>query len=75
MSQQTERQEFDFILNRKILSMIGIRFWRLVSLAPIMRDPSAMSDIIKNLMNANVLTPEEARELAGDVFNKEFPAP
>ncbi len=69
---EPERQEFDFILNRKILSMIGIRFWRLVSLAPIMRDPSAMSDIIKNLMNANVLTPEEARELAGDVFNKEF---
>ena len=69
---EPERQEFDFILNRKILTTLGIRFWRLVSLAPVMRDPQAMSEIIKNLMNANVLTPEEARELAGDVFNREF---
>jgi PBSX family phage portal protein len=69
---EPERQEFDFIINRKVLSMLSVRFWRFVSLAPVMRDPVAMSEIIKNLMNANVLTPEEARELAGDVFNREF---
>jgi len=69
---EPERQEFDFIVNRKVLSLLGIRFWRFVSLAPVMRDPAAMSEIIKNLMNAMVLTPEEARELAGDVFNREF---
>lgn len=69
---EPERQEFDFVLNRRVLSTLGVRFWRLVSLAPVMRDPSAMSEIIRNLMNASVLTPEEARELAGDVFNREF---
>jgi PBSX family phage portal protein len=69
---EPERQEFDFIVNRRVLSMLGVRFWRFVSLAPVMRDPTAMSEIIKNLMNASVLTPEEARELAGDVFNREF---
>ena len=69
---EPERQEFDFIVNRRVLSMLGVCFWRFVSLAPIMRDPTAMSEIIKNLMNASVLTPEEARELAGDVFNREF---
>lgn len=69
---EPERQEFDFIVNRKILSMLGIRFWQFVSLAPVLRDPLAMSEIIKNLMNAMVLTPEEARDLAGDVFNREF---
>jgi PBSX family phage portal protein len=69
---EPERQEFDFILNRKILSMIGVRFWRLVSLAPVMRDPVAMAAILKDLANAGVLMPEESRELAGDVFNREF---
>jgi hypothetical protein len=69
---EPERQEFDFILNRKILARLGIRFWRLVSLAPVMRDPAAMASIIKDLSNASVLTPEECRELAGDVFNREF---
>jgi capsid portal protein len=69
---EPERQEFDFVLNRKILSAMGIRFWKLVSMAPVIRDPVSMSEIIKNLSNANVLTPEESRELAGDVFNKTF---
>lgn len=69
---EPERQEFDFLMNRQILSALGIRYWRMVSLAPVFRDPVAMSEIIKNLMNANVLIPLEARELAGDVFNREF---
>ena len=37
---EPERQEFDFIINRKILSMLGVRFWRYVSLAPVLRDPA-----------------------------------
>lgn len=69
---QPERQEFDFIINRKILAAMGIRYWKFVSLAPVMRDPAAMSEIIRNLSNANVLTPEECRQLAGDVFNRDF---
>lgn len=69
---EPERQEFDFIINRKILSAMGIQFWRFVSLAPVIRDAVAMSEIIKNLSNASVITPEEARELAGDVFNRDF---
>lgn len=69
---EPERQEFDFIVNRKILHTMGIRFWRFVSLAPVLRDAASMSEIIRNLANANVLTPEECRELAGDVFNRTF---
>jgi len=69
---EPERQELDFILNRKILTVIGVRFWRLVSLAPVMRDPVAMAGILKDLANAGVLMPKESRELAGDVFNREF---
>ena len=69
---EPERQEFDFIINRKILAEMGIRFWRFVSKSPVNRDPATMAEIIRNLMNANVLTPEEARQLAGEVFNREF---
>jgi len=69
---EPERQEFDFIINRKILADMGIRFWRFTSKSPVNRDPATMADIIRGLVNANVLTPEEARQLAGEVFNREF---
>jgi PBSX family phage portal protein len=69
---EPERQEFDFIINRKILAEMGIRFWRFVSRSPVNRDPATMADIIRGLTNANVLTPEEGRQLAGEVFNREF---
>ncbi len=71
---QPERQEFDFLINRKILADMGIRFWRFCSNAPVTRDPQIMAETVKNLVTANVLTPEEGRRLAGDVFNIEFRA-
>ena len=69
---QPERQEFDFLINRKLLSDMGIRFWKFCSNAPVTRDPQVMAETVRNLVNANVLTPEEGRRLAGDVFNIEF---
>jgi PBSX family phage portal protein len=69
---EPERQEFDFIVNRKVLADMGIRFWRFVSKSPVNRDPATMAEIIRGLVNANVITPEEARQLAGEVFNREF---
>lgn len=69
---QPEREEFDFVINRKVLADMGIRFWRFRSNAPVTRDPATMADIVRGLVNANILTPEEGRQLAGDVFNREF---
>lgn len=69
---EPERQEFDFIINRKLLAEMGIRFWRFVSRSPVNRDPATMAEIIRGLVNANVLTPEEGRQLASEVFNREF---
>lgn len=69
---QPARESFDYIINREFLADMGIRYWKFVSLAPVTRDPTAMSEIIRNLVNAGVLTPGEGRELAGDVFNREF---
>lgn len=67
-----EREEFDFVINRKILAAMGIRFWRFKSQSPVTRDPQAVAEVIKNLANAGVLTPEEGRELTAEVFNREF---
>jgi hypothetical protein len=69
---QPEREEFDFVINRKVLADMGIRFWRFRSNSPVTRDPAAMADIVRGLVNANILTPEEGRMLASDVFNREF---
>jgi len=69
---QPEREEFDFVINRKVLADMGIRFWRFRSNSPVTRDPAAMAEIVRGLVNANILTPEEGRMLASDVFNREF---
>ena len=69
---QPEREAFDFIINRKILPQLAIRHWKFDSLAPVARDPEAMSQMVRDLSNAGALVPADARELAEDVFNKKF---
>lgn len=69
---QPARQSFDFTINREFLADMGVRYWKFVSLAPVTRDPSAMSDILRNVVNAGILVPGEARKLLEDVFNCEF---
>lgn len=69
---EPERTEFDHLFNRRILPELGIRSLRLKSLSPVARDPVQMADMIRNLVNANVLTPEEGRVLCEDVFNRPF---
>ncbi len=69
---QPERDEFDFLINRKVLADMGIGFWRFRSNAPLTRDPSAMTEMVVALVKAGVLTPEEGRHLAGDIFNRDF---
>jgi len=67
-----EREDFDWFVNQELFRDIGVRYWRFVSKAPVTRDPVALSEMIRNLANANVLIPREGRELAEDVFNREF---
>ncbi len=69
---EPERAEFDFLFNRHILPELGIATLRFRSNSPVARDPVQMAEMIRNLVNANVLTPEEGRALAEDVFNKSF---
>jgi PBSX family phage portal protein len=67
-----EREDFDFTINRKILSDKGIRFWKFKSNSPTVRDSEQLARIIKDLTVAGILTPEEARQLSESVFSKEF---
>jgi PBSX family phage portal protein len=69
---QPERDEFDFIINRKLLADMGIRFWRFRSQTPVTRDPERMTNMVEKLVRVGVLTPEEGRGLASDIFNREF---
>jgi len=69
---QPERDEFDYLINRKLLADMGIRFWRFRSQTPVTRDPERMTQMVEKLVRVGVLTPEEGRTLAGDIFNREF---
>lgn len=51
---------------------MGIRFWRFRSQTPVTRDPERLTAMIEKLVRVGVLTPEEGRFLAGDIFNREF---
>ena len=69
---QPERDEFDFFLNRRLLSDMGVRFWRFRSQTPLARDPERLTDMVEKLVRVGVLVPEEGRMLANDIFNREF---
>jgi capsid portal protein len=68
-----ERDEFDYVMNRRILGAMGIAFWRFRSQTPVTRDPERMTAMVEKLVRVGVLTPEEGRMLAGDIFNRELP--
>jgi PBSX family phage portal protein len=69
---QPERDELDDLINRVVLGELGIRFWRFRSNAPLTRDPERMTEMVERLVRVGVLTPAEGRQLAGDIFNREF---
>ena len=69
---QPERDEFDYQMNRRLMPELGVRFWRFRSQTPVTRDPERLSGMVEKLVRVGVLTPEEGRVLAGDIFNREF---
>jgi capsid portal protein len=69
---EPERNDFDAIVNVKLLSALGIRFWRFRSNAPVTRDPEILGAIVSDMVRFGILTPAEARELAKDIFSKDF---
>jgi len=65
-----EREEFDFTINRRILSELNAKFWTFRSNAPVMRNPGDLSTAIALLVEKGVLTPGEGRDLCAGVFGK-----
>lgn len=66
-----ERDEFDFIVNRRLLTAeLNIRFFEFRSNPPGNMAPEVMAKIIRDLTNASVLTPAEARNFAEHVFGE-----
>ena len=70
---QPEREEFDWIMNRKVLADLGIRFWKFQSMGPISKDPEKLSLMIRGMVRDGILLPSEARQIAEDVFNRTLP--
>jgi PBSX family phage portal protein len=64
-----EREEFDWLVNRKIFTDLGIKYWTFASNGPSTRNPMDLAEMVVNLVKASVLTPEEAREFARAIFN------
>jgi capsid portal protein len=60
-----ERNDFDFAMNRHILPALGIRYWHSKSNGPRLSDSQSWGEMIAKLTLAGVLTPEDARALAG----------
>lgn len=67
-----EREDFDFFVNTEILPLLGIFFWRFRSLTPSTRNPERLADGIDKLGRAGALVPRDMREIAADVFNRDF---
>ena len=69
---QPERDRFDSMINRKVMPALDYKYVEFRTRAPIMRDPISLTEMISQLVKVGVLTPEEGREIAEDVFNREF---
>uniref|UniRef100_A0A6M3XZP3 Putative portal protein n=1 Tax=viral metagenome TaxID=1070528 RepID=A0A6M3XZP3_9ZZZZ len=58
--------------NAALLPELGIECVQLRMQSRVPRDPEILAKIITGLVSAGVLTPDEGREFAGDIFNKDM---
>ena len=70
---QPEREDFDWIMNRRILAELGIKYWKFASQGPVSKDQNQLADIVRGMVRDSILTPAEGRRIAEDVFNMELP--
>lgn len=66
------RKSFDDFVNRCLMPVLGVNYWRFVSKGPDFSDPKTMLTAINDAASASYLTPEELRELAAKAFGTEF---
>lgn len=69
---QPEREEFDWVMNSRVLADMRIRFWRFVTNSAPMKDATLETETAEKLVTAGILTPNEGRALTGEALNKDF---
>lgn len=66
-----ERQLGDAVMNR-ILAAKGVRYWRFEFNGPKMTDPPVLITMLLQVCRMGIITPAEAREIAGPAFGRVF---
>lgn len=69
---EPERQEFDSIVNMKLIPRLGFRFWTHDTLGPVPRNPKTVANILEKLVTAGILMPDEARLILPKVLGVEI---
>lgn len=69
---QPERDRFDAWINRVIMPALDFRFVEFKSLSSVVRDPFSLTEMTEKLVKAGILIPEEGRQIAEDIFNRDF---
>ena len=59
-------------INTTLLPDLGIQLTRYKAQARTPKEPNELANIIRVLMDGGVLTPDEGRQLASDIFNRDF---
>lgn len=59
-------------INSTLIRDLGVQLVRYRTRSRAPREPNQLATIISTLMNSGVLTPDEGRKLAGDIFNLEL---
>lgn len=69
-----EREEHDFVINRRILPLLGVSNWWYRSMSPVTDDPTELTNMLKVFCEVG-LTVREARTVIANILNEELPAP
>lgn len=70
---QPEREEFDWLMDTKILRDLGIRWWQFASEGPSITDPELEGRTLVSLVKEGVITPAEARPSASSLLGVTLP--
>lgn len=66
-----ERDDFDFVINRRILPAMGCRYWKYKSLSPTPDDSETLAGMLTNFSSAG-MTVRELRRVMAEILNKEL---
>lgn len=69
-----ERDEHDFIINRRLMPLLGARYWWYRSNSPTTDDPTELTAMLRTFSESG-MTVREARGMIRKITNEEYPDP